>query len=788
MAQSPGVAAAALIALALGIGANTIIFSVVYTVLLKPLPVRDPDQLVQFGHYNEQRKFGHNGCAYADVAEWRRQLSSFEAIAAMQQSAMSLTGREQSERIQAAKVNANFFSMLGIRPGIGRDFLAEEDRPGAGRVVLLSHELWKRSFGGRPDVAGAVAVLDGEPYTVIGVLPDRFRFAGPRIDLYVPLALSEARGGRPAGVSAFGRMRPGVSRAQLRGELNAAGAEIRAHTPQYKGWRLDANPIREYIVPDVRTGLWVLLGAVTLVLLIGCANVAGLLVARAAGRRREMAVRAALGAGRLRLVGQLLAESLPLGIGGGSLGLLLAWWGVELLPQLEASRIPRIAETRLDAPMLALTATVSLLTCLLFSLAPALELSRTDIHETLKEGGRGGASSARGTRLRSALVVAEIAIALVLTIGAVLMIRTFRGLTAVNPGFNPENLLTATVDLPRFRYTQPPMIHNFHRETLERLRATAGVVDVSATNSLPLGGNYFRADFRVEGREYTNPRDVPALDYRVVDRGYAKTMQIQIVRGRFFDEQDRPDVPLAVVVNQTTARRLFGNDDPIGRRIGSPGEWLTVVGVMADIRHTDVSQDPTSEVLLSFEQRPAATIAYTVRLDPAAYPDPMQFAPQLRRAIESVDKTLAVHRALSMQRIMADRLAPRRLNMVVLVLFTVLALTLAAVGVYGVLAYSVERRTQEIGIRMALGAERADVVRLVAREMLILAGIGTALGLAAANGLMRLASGLLYGVTATDPQTYLGAAACLFSVAGVASYIPARRAAQLDPVTALRYE
>ena len=787
MAQSPGVAAAALAALALGIGANTLIFSAVYTVLLKPLPVRDPGRLVQFRNYNEQRKFGSPGTAYANVADWRRGLGSFESIAALQQTPMSLIGRDQSERVLVGKVNANFFPMLGVRPALGRDFLAEEDRPGAGRVAMLSHELWKRGFGANPNVAGMTAALDGEVYTVVGVLPEGFRFAGPAMDLFVPLASSEARGPRPVGVSAFGRRKPGVSDAALRGELDAAGAAILAHSPQYKGWRIEAVPISEWIVPDVRMGLWVLLGAVILVLLIGCANVASLLVARAAGRRREMAIRAALGAGRGRLIGQLLAESLPLGIAGGGLGLLLAWWGIALLPLLEAARIPRLAETRLDGPMLALTVAVSVATCVLFSLAPALDLSRADLHETLKEGGR-GATGARGTRLRSALVAGEIAIALVLTIGAVLMIRTFRALTAVNPGFNTGNLLTALVDLPRTRYTQPEMVHNFHRESVDRIRALAGVKAVSVTNSLPLGGNYFRSDFQVEGREYANPRDVPALDYRVVDRDYAKAMQIRIVRGRFFDGQDRPNAPLAAVVNQFTARRLFGNDDPIGRRIGSPGSWMTVIGLIADIRHTDIGQEPTAEILLSFEQRPAATIAFTVRLDPAAYPDPARFAPLLRGAVESVDRTVAVHHALSMERIMANRLAPRLLNMVVLVLFTVLALTLAAVGVYGVLAYSVERRTQEIGIRMALGAERADVVRLVARETLGLAGIGTVAGLAAAAGLTRLASGVLYGVKATDPATYLGAAACLIAVAAIASYIPARRAARLDPLAALRYE
>jgi putative ABC transport system permease protein len=785
LAQSPGVAAAALAALALSIGANTVIFSVVYTVLLKPLPVRDPAGLLQFRHYNEQRKMSSSGCNYADVADWRRELASFESIAALQQAPMNLTGRELSERVQVSKVNANFLPLLGVRPVLGRDFLAGDDRPGAGRVALLGHELWKRSFGANPDVAGATAILDGDAYTVIGVLPQGFRFVGPReekSDLYVPLAVAEARGPKPVTVWAFGRLKPGVSPAQVRGELDRAG------TPPDRGSRIEAGPIGEWIVPDVRTGLYVLLGAVTLVLLIGCANVASLLVARAAGRRREMAIRAALGAGRGRLVMQLLAESLPLGLAGGALGVLLAWWGIGLLPLVDSSRIPRLADTRLDGAMLALTAAVSILTCVLFSLAPALDLSRTRLHETLKEGGRGGAASGRGGRLRSALIVAEIAIALVLAVGAVLMIRTFRNLTAVRPGFNPDHLLTASVDLPRTRYKSVEQVQNFHREAVERIRAAPGVAAVSVTNSLPLGGNYFRADFRVEGREYANPREYPILDLRSVDRDYLKTMQIRLVRGRFFDDRDRLGAPLAALINQAAARRLFENSDPVGQRIGSPGQWFTVIGLVADIRHTDVSQESTSEVLIAFEQLPAMTLALTVRLDPAVYADPLRFAPQLRRAVESVDRIVALHRTLSMERIMANRLAPRRLNMIVLALFTVLALTLAAVGVYGVLAYSVERRTQEIGIRMALGAGRSDVVGLVARESITLAAVGTAVGLAAAAGLTRLASGLLFGVTPLDPIAYLGAAACLIAVAALASYIPARRAARLDPIAALRYE
>jgi putative ABC transport system permease protein len=349
--------------------------------------------------------------------------------------------------------------------------------------------------------------------------------------------------------------------------------------------------------------------------------------------------------------------------------------------------------------------------------------------------------------------------------------------------------LTALVDLPRTeRYADPGAAHRFHEQAIERIRAIAGVKSVALTNSLPLGGNYFRGDFRVEGRDYSNPRDVPILDMRIVDRHYAETMQVPMVRGRFFDEQDHKTAPLAAVINRAAARRLFGDADPIGRRIGSPGEWFTVVGIAADIRHTDVAQTSTAEVLVPFEQRPHKTLAFAVRLDPAAYPDPMRFAPQLRRAVESVDKTLAVHRILSMERIMADRLAPRRLNMVVLLLFTVLAMTLAALGVYGVLAYSVERRTQEIGIRIALGAGHADVVRLVTQETLLMAGIGTALGLAAAAALTRLASGLLFGVTPADPMTYAGASLCLIAVAAAAAVVPARRAARLDPLTALRYE
>ncbi len=785
---SPWVSASAVLALALGIGANTVIFSVVYNTLLRPLPVRDPHRLVAFSNYNERRNINSGAMQYADVCEWRRSMRSFEAIAASQTTAMSLSDGGEPERANVGKVTANFFLMLGVRTAFGRDFSIEEDRPGRPHVAVISYPLWLRRFAANPNAVGATISLDGDAYIIVGVLPEGFRFVGQRMDAYIPLAARESRGARTGGVTAYGRLKQGVSPAALQHDLDEADAAVDAAVPAHKGWLIRTNELSEWIVPDVKLSLWLLLGAVVLVLLIACANVAGLLLSRAAVRRREIAVRAALGAGRGRLFRQLLAEGVPLGALGAGLGLLLAWWGVSLLPLIPADRIPRIGETRIDFAVLAFTAGVSILTCLLFALAPATTLSRADVHDTLKEGGRSGGG--RGSRVRSALVICEVALALVLSVGATLMIRTFARLSAVDPGFNPRNLLTASIDIPRYKYAtgKGERILAFYSDVLDRVRALPGVQSACLTTSLPLGGNYYRADFRIQGRDYSNPADVPIVNVRTVDDAYFRTLQIPLRKGRYFTPEDRLGAPPVMVINETTARRFFPDEEPIGKRIGGPESWRTIVGVVADIRHTDVSQGADTEVLAPFWQAPALSTTVAVRTDAAMYPDAGRLIPLLRRTITSADKDQAIARTLTMEKIMADRLAPRRLSMFLLMFFAGLALLLAALGIYGVLSYSVERRTHEIGIRVALGAARRDVIRMVVREAMILTAAGIAAGIAASLALTRLISGLIYGVSASDPATLVATAVILTAVGALAAWLPARRATGVDAMVALCYE
>lgn len=781
MRNAPGFTLIAIASLALGIGANTAIFSVVHTVLFETPPVAQPERIVSFAHHNAAMSVTSPGTPYPDVCEWRRRFRSFEAISACAGATVSLgdATTNEPERVLIDRVNASFFPMLGVSPAMGRNFSAEEDRPGGERVAILSHGLCLRRFGGGAQAIGRTVTLDGESYTVIGVLPPRFRFTGPPRDVYVPLALAEnAR----VAVSAFGRIAPGATPGEMKAELDGMTAATIARIPFYKGWRLTAGPVREWIDPDVRASLLVLLGAVALVLLIVCSNVASLLLARAAARKREIAVRTVLGAGRGRLVRQFVAENIPLAALGSAAGLLLAWWGVRLLPQFDLERIPRLAETRIDGTVLAFTTAASLLTFLLFALAPAISLSRTRLQDALKEGVRGGGAGALGVRLRGTLVVGQVALALLLSVGAVLMIRSVYTLAAVNPGFNPQGVLTASIDL------RPGQDEASYRQVIERLEAMPGVISAAVTNSLPLGGNYLRASFEIEGRPNAGERE-KIVAVRSVDANYARALAIPVRRGRFFTGQDRKGGDPVAVLNQTAARRLLGDADPIGRRIGEPGAWMTIVGVVADTKHEDAASAViVPEVLLPISQKPARANTFIVRLDGRAYPEPARFAPMLRSAILSVDPSRAVYRVLTMDRIMSDRLGARRLIMFALAIFAAAAFALAAAGIYGVLSFTVERRRHEIGVRMALGAEPGEVVRMVVGQAARLATAGIAVGGAAALALARLLTTLLYGVSATDPYAFAAAALALAAAAIAAGYVPARRAARVDPAVALRCE
>lgn len=774
--------------LALGIGVNTAVFSIVNTVLLQPPPVKDVSRIRSIQHRHIQRGITQQPSPYPDLVDWRGQLSSFEKLAGVWSQSMNMGGAGDPERVLVGKADREFFPLLGVQPAQGRLFRAEEDQPGASRVAMLSHELWSRRYGSDPNLDNLRLALEGETYAVIGVLPAGFRFVGRKADLYVPLAASGVRGQRSSPVNVYGRLRPDATEAKVEAELAAATRAVDAVAPRHKGWKLEAGDLGEYIVADVRASLWMLLGAVGIVLLVACANVANLLLLRAAEQRRDLAVRMALGAGSMRLVRQFLAESLPLATAGAGLGLALAWGVTRLAPFIPAERIPRLADTRLDWTVLAFTAGIAVLTLFLSSALPAFAIARTDPELALKEAGRNPGVGRDGQRLRGLLVATECALALLLSVGALLMARTFSNLASTSPGFRTAGILVANLELPPAKYGAPERSLDFHRRVLESVRAIPGVQAATVTNSLPLGGMYMRGDFPVKGVSYPSPKDQPLLDHRTVDFDYFRTLDIRVLRGRGFTVEDRETSAPVLILNQAAAKRLFGDADPLGAQVWAEGKTRTVVGIVPNVRHSDVSRIDETEALMAFAQNPSASATIVVRLDASRYPDPLQFAPVLRQAVAQVDANQAVSRVTRFDRLVEDRLSPRWLNRLLLGSFAALALLLAAIGLYGVLSYTVERRAREIGVRLALGARPADVVRLVLKQGVGLAAAGVVVGIAAATALTRTIQSVLFGVSPTEPDVFAAAALLLLAVAAGASYWPARRATRVDPCDALRAE
>ncbi|MGA2271279.1 MAG: ABC transporter permease [Bryobacteraceae bacterium] len=786
--KNPGVTAVAVLALALGIGANTAIFSAVNAVLLRPLPFPDPGRLVSIRVDHDQRNIHNAFGPYPDIAEWRRQSRSFEFLSAYSPSSVNLTTRDEPERASLWKVNAVFFPLLGVKMALGRGFLPEEDQPGAARVAILSHSLWERRFGSDPSLVSKAVFIDGDPYTVVGVLTPEFHLETGTVDLYTPVAASSVPSGRDRWMyGAYARLKPGVPIEKAQAELDTITRRLEQQRPrQLTGWRARVWGMREFIVRDVKLSLVVLLAAVALVLLIACANVANLLLARAGARQKEMAVRAAMGAGRGRVVRQLLTESVLLALLGAVFGLLLAYWGVAALPALGTERFPMLQQSRLDLPVLGFTLLISLLTGLLFGIAPALAVSRTKVYETLKEGGRASTESRARHGLRGLLVVSEVALALLLMIGASLMVRSLLNLQDVNPGFNPAGVLTASVNLPASKYSKPDQQTAFYRRLQERLEAMPGVAAAGMTSVLPLIGSNQGTALFIQGRPVSSPSDLPILWFRIVNTKYFQAMQIPLRKGRLFTEQDAPGAPRALIVNETMARRYWPNEDPIGKQVGNgrPDGWVPVVGVVGDVRHMSLAQEPDAEIYYPFAQSPQPAMSLALRTSS----DPLRFAPALRQAVLEIDREQPVSRVASMEQTLAGSLAAKRFSTVLLGIFAVVALVLATIGIYGVISFSVTRRTHEIGIRMALGARGADVLRMVVLRGTLLALLGVFVGLAAAFALTRVIGSLLYGVRATDTLIFSAVSLLLIAVAALASYLPARRAARVDPMVALRYE
>ncbi|HZS05557.1 MAG TPA: ABC transporter permease [Blastocatellia bacterium] len=790
--KRPGFTAIAVIALALGIGANSAIFSVVNAVLLRPLPYPQPEQLMRVWETRRQQGFNLTSVSPAEFIAWREQSKSFAHLVAMNYANVNLTGGDTPEQIPGLQVSADYFEMLGVRAALGRTFLAEEDQPERSHVVVLSHGLWQRRFGGNPNIVGQRVMLGGVSHEIIGVMPRDFQFTDGT-QLAQPIAF------RPDRRTDFGthffeiqaRLRPGVTARQAQAELSAIARGIEQAQPQTNaGHGIQLVPLHEQMVSDSRTALLILMGAVGLVLLIACANVANLLLARAASRQREVAIRLAMGATRWRLVRQLLTESVILSVMGAVIGVTLAWWGVDALVAAAKDSLPRYEEIRLDASVLGFTMALALATGLLFGLAPALQASKPQLGETLKEGGKGSTEGSGRNRVRSLLVVSEVALTLILLAGAGLLTKSFLQLRNVNPGFRADHLLVLDVVLPKLKYAEKNQIAGFFEQALARIAALPGVESVGATDALPLSGNNISGSFTIEGRPPADPANRPNANRRSVSPDYFRAMGITLVKGRAFTEQDTTESQPVVIINETMAKRFWPNEEVIGKRLkrGSADDntspWLEVVGVVNDVKHSALNKPARQEMYLPFTQAPSNYMAFAVRTPG----DPAKLVPAVRDAVFSVDKDQPVGSVGTMEELMAQSAAPWRLAMQTLGLFAALAMLLASVGLYGVMAYSVAQRTHEIGIRMALGARAPDVMKLVVSHGMKLVVSGVMIGMAGSFALTRLMKNLLFGVSPTDPLTFVTVPLVLAVVALVACYLPARRATKTDPMIALRYE
>ncbi|MGH7571198.1 MAG: ABC transporter permease [Gemmatimonadota bacterium] len=780
--RSPGFTAVAVLTLALGIGATTTIFSAVNALLLESLPYPDRDRLVQFGQLRENGEEWSQLSAASYLA-LRDQSPEFESLAAFHWWGVNLGGKEGAERVTGFQASPDFFTTLGARPLLGRTFAPGEGEPGRDGVVVLSQELWRNRFAVDPAVLGETITLNGDPHTVIGVMPSRQAFP-PHAELWVP---REFRSDHGASLYVVGRLEPGVTAEQAEARLSALLRRLAQDAPQiHSGTGILLHSFYSEQIEYLTTYLGILFAAVGFVLLIACANIANLMLARASGRSREIAVRTAIGAGRGRIVRQLLTESLLLALLGGILGMLFAFWSVEMLqrsiPADLAHFVSGWSELGVDGRVLGFSLAISLFAGVLFGLFPALGAYRRDPIHALREGARGGTGVGSG-RLRRTLVVAEVALALVLLIGAGLMVRSFVGLLRADPGFRTDHLLTLQVSLPPGEY-QDDRTTLLQDQLLERVHGLPGVMSTGLVNYLPMSRSGSRISFTVEGRSAPAPGEDPSAQYRQVTPGYLETMGIPLLRGRGFDGHESADGPGVVLVNETLARLYFPGTNPVGGRVQLWDQTWEIVGVVSDVHHWGLAEAPSPEIYLSQSQAPSQAAFLVVR----AQGDPGDLIPAIRRQIAALDPGVAIDQPRSMREVVADFTSPERLMSSLLGIFALIALLIAAIGIYGVMAHMVSQRTHEIGVRMALGAEPGRVRRLVMRQGLALAVIGLAIGLAAAFVLSPFLASMLYGVDAGDPATFLVVALLLAAVSLVAAWLPARRATRVDPLIALRAE
>ncbi len=790
--KNPGFTVITVLALALGIGANSAIFSVVNAVLLKPLPYRDPASIVTINRIAE--KGGLPGIAANEYLDWQEQNQVFDEMAGYSYNNFNLIYNGEPERVVCGQVTASFFTLLGVDPLRGRAFLPEEDRRGHNQVAVISEGFWQHRAGGDPNILGQTFTLDDKSYTIVGVMPASLRF--PRsYDIWVPIALdpvAERTSDFWTLLEVIGRLKPDVSAERAQSDLQAVRTwRQQQNQVEPESERLEIVSLREQVVEGVRLLILVLLGAVGFVLLIACANVANLLLARSAGRRKEIAIRAALGARRWRIVRQLLTESVMLALMGGALAVLVALWSVDLmvsaLPTDLAESIHSLNYIRVDSQVLGFTFVIALVTGILFGLAPALIASKPDLNETLKEGGGPIAAGASLKSLRGLLVVSELALALVLLVGAGLMIKSFARLLDVKPGFNPDNALMMRIELPMSRYAEPAGSAVFFNQLLDRVEAIPDVRSVGLISHTPLSDYSLIAFFSLESQEKLERGKDKPVPIGVVSKGYFDAMGVPLIAGRQFDDRDSEGTQQVVIINQAMARRFWPDESPIGKRIGFGCEadlCRTIVGVVGDIRQEGLAEDLRPEIYVPYRQFPLRSMTLVAR----AESNPLNLTAAIRSQVLAVDPGQPISNVKTLERQLSDSVAQPRLSMILLGTFAALALILAALGVYGVMSYTVAGRTREIGIRMALGASRVDVLKMVVSQGMALAITGIAAGLIGAFALTRFMESLLYEVTATDPITFIVVAVLLAGVALAACFVPARRATRVDPMVALRYE
>lgn len=802
--KTPGFTIVAVITVALAIAANTAVFSLVNALLIRPLPFQAPQNLVLLFEKFTAQGLDQIPVSAPEYLDWEKQTRSYERIAAFDFANFNLTGGDMPERIQGAAVTPSLFPLLGVHPIKGRVFNESEFGEGNDGVVVISERLWRRRFNSDPQLVGTQLSINGRSFSVVGIMPTNFEFPLPlfgvqggtfaeRADIWKPIAFNkaelESRGSRSYGV--IGRLKPGVTVTQAQAEADTIVANWHPLFPDnYEpATKFGATiyPLHNLVIGGMRPALMILLGAVAVVLLIACANLTTMLLARAGAREREFAIRLALGAGRTQLVRQMLSESILLALVGGSAGVVLAVWGLDLLRSIGAQTVPRLAEVNLDLRVLLVTLGVAVVTGIVIGLIPALASGKPELTEALKEGGRGSTSGLRRNRLRNALVVAEVALALVLLVGASLLLKSFVRLQNVHPGFEPKNVLTMEVALPLLKYPRGKPVADFFAEATRRVKALPGVEAAAFTTILPLSGTNSDSSFAIEGRDPTAEKVYPDEEIRGITPEYFSVLKVPLLQGRFFNDGDQFEGPGVIIVNNAFAKKWFPNQEVAGKRItfNDPRKpdvkWLTIVGVVGDMRHRGLDLDPKPEYYQAHNQTPYRGMILTVR----SVQDPRSLTSAIRREISGLDPDLPAANVRTLDQVTADSIAPRRLSVVLIGVFAAVALVLASVGIYGVMSFLVVQRTHEIGVRMALGAQRSDVLRLVLGRAAKLVFIGTAVGLFLGVFSNQALRALLYNVGAFDLMTFVSVTVALAAVSLLASYIPARRATQADPMIAL---